>query len=231
MANQEPIRTGTLLRGFLSLGGFILFMAGAMFVPAGIGWTNGWIFLLVFVLQTAMACLYLWRKNPDIFVARSRVHAGTKGWDKVVVVFLVLSFLAMFPVAGLDSRYDWSSVPLWVIVLGYVLLSLGMIGSVWAYSVNKFAEPGVRIQTERGHKVIDTGPYARVRHPIYVGGFLLVIGIALALGSLWALIPVAVALPTLVVRTAFEDRLLQDELAGYKEYASRVRYRLVPWVW
>jgi protein-S-isoprenylcysteine O-methyltransferase Ste14 len=106
-----------------------------------------------------------------------------------------------------------------------------MIGSVWAYSVNKFAEPGVRIQTERGHQVIDTGPYAIVRHPIYVAGFLIVAGTPLALGSLWALIPVAVASPTLIVRTAFEDRLLQDELGGYKVYASRVRYKLVPWVW
>jgi protein-S-isoprenylcysteine O-methyltransferase Ste14 len=231
MADEGRSGTSALRRADLSLGCFLLFLAVAMFLPAGIGWTEGWVFLLVFLLQMAMASLYLWRKNPDIFVARSKIHAGTKGWDKVVLVFLLLSFLAIYPLAGLDSRYHWSSVPPWLIVLGYVLLSLGMIGSVWAYRVNKFAEPGVRIQTERGHKVIDTGPYAIVRHPIYVAGFLIVAGTPLALGSLWALIPVAVASPTLIVRTAFEDRLLQDELGGYKEYASRVRYKLVPWVW
>jgi protein-S-isoprenylcysteine O-methyltransferase Ste14 len=160
--------------------------------------------------------------NPDQ-VASGKIHAGTKGWDKGVLVFLLLSFLAIYPLAGLDSRYQWSSVPPWLIVLGYVLLSLGMIGSIWAYSVNKFAEPGGRIQTEPGHKVFDTRPYAIVRHHIYVAGFLIVAGTPVALGSLWALIPVAVTSPSLIVRTAFEDRLLQDELGGYKEYASRAK--------
>jgi protein-S-isoprenylcysteine O-methyltransferase Ste14 len=97
--------------------------------------------------------------------------------------------------------------------------------------VNKFAEPGVRIQTERGHKVVDTGPYAIVRHPMYLSAVILFSGIALALGSFWAVIPAAVVALVLVVRTALEDRTLQNELDGYKAYASRVRYRLIPGVW
>jgi protein-S-isoprenylcysteine O-methyltransferase Ste14 len=116
-------------------------------------------------------------------------------------------------------------------VVGYALLAIGMFISAWAGSVNKFAEPTVRIQTDRGHKVIDTGPYAIVRHPGYVAAFFLFSGIALALGSLWALIPAAVASLLLVVRTQLEDRTLQNELEGYKEYAKRVGYRLIPGIW
>jgi protein-S-isoprenylcysteine O-methyltransferase Ste14 len=231
MTDEGRPGAGTLRRAVLTLGGLVLFLGVVLFLPAGVGWTGGWVFLLVFLLQVAAASLYLWRTNPEIFVARSKIHAGTKGWDKVVLALLLPSFLAVFLLAALDRRYGWSSVPPWLVVLGYVLLTLGMVGSVWAYRVNKFAEPGVRIQAERGHRVIDTGPYAVVRHPIYSASLLLVVGIPLALGSLWALIPAAVALPVLVVRTVLEDRTLREELGGYKEYASRVRSRLVPGVW
>lgn len=232
-SNEErPIMTGVLQRSLISLVVFLLVLALALFVPAGIGWKEGWLFLAVFVLQIAIAALYLWRTNPEIFVARSRFHAGTKSWDKMLGVCLLLpSLMATFPVAALDHRFHWSSVPLWVIVVGYVLLTFGMLGSIWVEAVNKFAEPGVRIQTERGHKVIDTGPYAIVRHPMYATAIPLFVGIALALASYWALIPAAVASLVLVVRAALEDRTLQEELPGYREYASRVRYRLIPGVW
>jgi protein-S-isoprenylcysteine O-methyltransferase Ste14 len=107
----------------------------------------------------------------------------------------------------------------------------GFIGVTWATSVNKFFEPSVRIQTDRGHRVIDAGPYADIRHPGYAFGFLLSLGMPLALGSLWALIPAVMLCPLLVTRTVLEDRTLQNELPGYKEYAERVRYRLLPGVW
>ena len=175
-----------LRRSILSLIVFLLILALALFLPAGIGWWQGWLFLAVFLFEMTIAALYLWRKNPEIFVARSKIHAGTKFWDKVLAIFLLLpSLMAIFPVAALDYRFHWSSVPLWVIAVGYVLLSVGMFGSIWVEAVNKFAEPGVRIQTERGHKVIDTGPYAIVRHPMYATAFPLFAGIALALGSYW----------------------------------------------
>jgi protein-S-isoprenylcysteine O-methyltransferase Ste14 len=123
-------------------------------------------------------------------------------------------------------------VPWWGCVLGYALLITGMVGLTWAQAVNKFFEPTVRIQTDRGHKVIDTGPYAIVRHPGYVSAYLLFVGIPLALGSLWAaLIPAILMVPALVLKTLWEDQTLQEELPGYKGYAQRVRYRLVPGVW
>jgi protein-S-isoprenylcysteine O-methyltransferase Ste14 len=143
-------RTRVLRRAILSLGGYFSVLAVAMFLPAGIGWWEGWLFLAVFLLQMAIAALYLWRKNPDIFVARSKIHKGTKGWDMVLYYLLQVLHLAIFPVAAFDGRYLWSSAPWWVTVLGYVLLTVGMAGSFWVVSVNKFAERSVRIQAERG---------------------------------------------------------------------------------
>ncbi len=215
-------------RAILSFVVFLLLLAAVMFVPAGIGWQQGWLFLAVFTFQIVLMALYIWRTNPEIFVARSKMQKGTKGWDRVLFYLLQALILAIFPVAGLDH---WSAAPLWAIVLGYVLLTVGMAGTAWVMSVNKFAEMTVRIQTERGHQVVDTGPYAFVRHPFYVATFPLLCGMPLALGSYWALIPAAVTGIALVVRTALEDRTLQNELPGYKEYASRVRYRLIPGVW
>ena len=229
MADRE--RTRAFGRAILSLIGFFSLLAVVMFFPAGVGWWKGWLFLAVFLLQMAIAAVHIWRTNPDLFVARSRMQKGTKGWDRVLFYVLQILLLAEFPVAALDDRYGWSSAPAWIILIGYVLFTAGMAGCFWVLGVNKFAEMSVRIQTERGHKVIDTGPYAVVRHPMYVACFLLFPGIALALGSFWALIPAALVSAVIVVRTVLEDRTLQNELEGYKEYAARVRYRLIPGLW
>jgi len=226
-----PPRVGMLGRVALRGGVFFLIQAAILFLPAGFGWRNGQVFCLVFLGLMIFAAVHLWRRNPDIFVARSRIHKGTKSWDKGLLALLLASFFSVFAVAAFDARYGWSSVPVWLIVLGYVLLSLGHLMSIRAYVVNKFAEPSVRIQSERGQKVVDAGPYAIVRHPLYLGSLLFVGGIPLALGSFRALLPAGVWAVTTVVRTALEDRVLRSELEGYKDYASRVRYRLIPGLW
>jgi protein-S-isoprenylcysteine O-methyltransferase Ste14 len=233
MSDRQRVPAAVLLRGILSLAVFFIVLGVLMFLPAGdIRWSKGWLFLLVFLALTVPSIVYLWFANPEIFVARSKIHAGTKRWDKVLMPFLLSSLLAIFPVAALDAaRFHWSSVPTWLIVLGYTLLSVGFFISVWAESVNKFAEPSVRIQTDRGHKVIDTGPYAIVRHPLYLGALFLFAGIPLTLGSFWSFIPAVTATLTLIVRTVLEDRTLHKELQGYKEYAARVPHRLIPGVW
>jgi protein-S-isoprenylcysteine O-methyltransferase Ste14 len=221
------------LRSILSLVGFVLFLGLVLFLPAGdFAWANGWFFLAFFTTLTVPSIAYLWRVNPDIFAARSKIHEGTKGWDLVMLVFLVLSFALIFPLAALDAvRFRWSEVPLWLIVVGYVLTTVGYLGSIWVYATNKFAEPTVRIQQDRGQTVVSTGPYAIVRHPLYTWSLFLISGLPLALGSYWSLVPAATFAILLVVRTALEDRTLHEELAGYPEYAARVRYRLVPGVW
>jgi protein-S-isoprenylcysteine O-methyltransferase Ste14 len=119
----------------------------------------------------------------------------------------------------------------WFVGLGYVLLTAGIVITAWAQGVNRFFEPGVRIQTERGHHVIDSGPYAIIRHPGYFAAFLLMAGIALSLGSWWALIGSGVGAVILVIRTILEERTLGAELPGYTDYTRRVRFRLLPGIW
>jgi protein-S-isoprenylcysteine O-methyltransferase Ste14 len=220
-----------MVRGLVSFVINIGIMMALALVPAGISWRRGWAFFAVFAGELVLSMIYLWRANPAIFVARSKVHRGTKPWDMVMMALLFTAFFATFLVAGLDERFHGPQAPTWEIALGYALLTIGMIGCIWVEKVNKFAEPSVRVQTDRHHTVVTTGPYALVRHPMYVAAFVLMIGIPLALGSCWALVPAAISAIVLVVRTFLEDRMLHDELAGYKEYAARVRYRLIPGVW
>jgi Putative protein-S-isoprenylcysteine methyltransferase len=211
----------------------LIILAVLLFVPAGrITWTRGWLFLLVFTLLMFGAIVYFRRVNPQMFAIRSRVHPETKRWDKVVIGLLFLAMFAIPLVAGLDDgRFHWSSMSRLLMGLGYLLLITGWIGVAWAETVNPFFEPGVRIQTERGHHVIDTGPYAIVRHPGYVAASVMFAGFAISLGSWWALIPAGVGSLVLVLRTVWEDRTLHVELPGYATYATRVRSRLIPGVW
>ena len=230
-SDDEKASRGLFRRSMLALAVWVLILAVMMFVPAGIGWRRGWLFWFVFGVYAFVSAIYLWRVNPEIYVARSKVHAGTKSWDKVLMVPILASLLAIFLAAGLDARYGWSSVSTPFVALGYVAFTLGFVVTNWVYAVNKFAEPSVRIQSDRGHKVVDTGPYAIVRHPLYAASIVLVAGMALAMGSYWALVPGAVGTLVLIVRTVLEDRVLQNELDGYRDYAYRVRYRLVPGIW
>jgi protein-S-isoprenylcysteine O-methyltransferase Ste14 len=158
---------------------------------------------------------------------------NAKAWDKVLAPLMALSIgYPMVFVAGLDHRYNWSSeFPLWLIVIGFILISLGYAFAAWALAENRFFSSVVRIQTDRGHVVCDSGPYRFVRHPGYAGNILALFGIVLALGSVWTLIPAAVASIIAVTRTVLEDQTLQEELPGYRDYARRIRYRLIPWIY
>lgn len=165
--------------------------------------------------------------SPVGSIATRERNAGTECCERVCCRASWRLILAALD----DARFHWLPVPWWVGVLGYALLITGMAGSVRAQSVNKFFEPSVRIQTDRDHMVIDNGPYAIVRHPGYLFMCLLFVGMPLALGSLWALIPAVLACLLLIVRTVLEHKTLRNEFAGYEEYTQRVRYRLIPGVW
>jgi len=232
---DEPIQPAPMSRGRVvayTVGGPVL-MAALLFLPAGsITWNSGWIFELVFFVATMVCVVILRRVNPVIFRARARFQPGTEAWDLRLLSVMLPAVLAIIPVAALDAgRFGWSTLPTWAMAVGYAAF-LGSFGlGAWAQAVNEFFEPGVRIQSERHHRVIDAGPYALVRHPGYVSGLLFFAGTALSLGSLWALIPAALASIVLVVRTTLEDRLLQARLPGYQDYARRVRWRLIPGLW
>jgi protein-S-isoprenylcysteine O-methyltransferase Ste14 len=210
-----------------------LTLVALVFLPAGrIDWTPGWIFIAVLVAIFGLSALLLACLNPMIYRARSRFQPGTKKWDLMLLAVLFPAIIAEVPIATLDAgRMGWSAVPLWVVPVGYLLLIGGIAVTTWAQAVNPFFEPGVRIQKERAHRVITSGPYRFVRHPGYSGAIGMFVGIPLALASWWALLPAALAIALLVVRTGLEDRLLQAELPGYADYSRRTRYRLAPGLW
>ena len=207
-------------------------MGVVLFWPAGtLAWPAGWWFAAAFLVCTLIAVVIIWRVNPEIFAARSRIQPGTQWWDYFFIALIIGGFLLVLPVAALDFRFGWSAMPGWLMGLGVVLFVVGYAGSIWPVAVNRHFEPGVRIQADRGQTVIDTGPYAIVRHPGYSAAVIMIVGMALMLGSYWALLPAVVAIVGTAVRTVLEERTLNAGLAGYADYTQRVKYRWVPGVW
>jgi len=199
------------------------------------GWWQAWGYSLLLVAVGLGGHIWAERRHPGLMAERQNAEKfqDAKAWDKVLAPLMAVSISFPLPiVAGLDHRFVWSpAFPLWLIVLGFILTSLGYAFAVWAMAENRFFSSVVRIQTDRGHAVCDSGPYRLVRHPGYAGIIPPLLGIVLALGSVWALIPAVAALIIAVVRTALEDQTLQEELPGYRDYARHVRYRLIPGVY
>lgn len=202
---------------------------------ADFGWWQAWGYSLLFVAASLGGRIWAERRHPGLSAERQNMEKvrSAKAWDKVLAPLMALS-VSFSPVivAGLDHRYNWSPVfPVGLNVLGFLLISLGYAFATWALIENRFFSSVVRIQVDRGHVVCDSGPYRIVRHPGYAGNMLALPGIVLALSSMWTLIPAAVALIIAVIRTVLEDQTLQDELPGYRDYARRVRYRLIPGIY
>ena len=221
-----------MVRSLVALVFTLLLMGVALFVPAGTaGWVRAWIFCVAFTAAVLIAMAALWKVNPEIFSARSRVQPGTMKLDYVFIVIAFAGFLAIFPVSGLDYRYKLAQTPDWLSWVSYLPFFLGFGGATWAQAVNRFFEPGIRIQDDRGQTVVDTGPYAIVRHPGYLSGFVLAVSIPLCLGSWWGLLPASIFVLGLIPRTLFEEHVLTKGLPGYDAYKARVRYRWIPGVW
>lgn len=206
-----------------------------LFVPAGtLNWPEAWLYLIVLHSYVGVAALWLKKNDPDRLKRRTsfaRVKP-VKGWDKIIMLVFGILFIALFSIAGLDAvRYRWSQTPFALKALGFVGLILSLILIFLVIRENAYASKIVEIQKDRGHKVITTGPYSFVRHPMYVGYILLFHCLPLALGSLYAFIPGSLMAIILIVRTNLEEKTLQKELKGYKEYTKKVKYRLLPGVW
>jgi protein-S-isoprenylcysteine O-methyltransferase Ste14 len=199
------------------------------------GWWQAWLYSLLILAAGIGGRLFAEHRHPGLTAERQNIEniQNAKAWDKVLAPLMAVSIsYPMVIVAGLDHRYNWSpDFPLWFSVTGFIMIALGYTFATWAMIENRFFSSVVRIQTERGHKVCNTGPYRFVRHPGYAGNILPLFGIVLGLGSAWALIPAAVAIIITVIRTVLEDQTLHQELPGYRDYARRVRFRLVPWVY
>jgi protein-S-isoprenylcysteine O-methyltransferase Ste14 len=190
-------------------------------------WATAGIFMVWFTFQT----LAIYRKSPDILKERMKLGTGGRVRFPVGLAFVVVNMLQWI-IAGLDQRFHWSNiVPPVGVVAGIVIFAIGWGLFTWAALVNPFFSPEVRIQADRGQRAIHEGPYAIVRHPGYATNLLAVVASGLALNSLLSIIPAVIFAAVTVRVTAFEDRMLHDELAGYAEYAAKVRYRLIPGVW
>ncbi|MHC3994035.1 methyltransferase family protein [Thiomicrolovo sp. ZZH C-3] len=200
-----------------------------------IGWWQGWLFSVLIFAAGIGGRYFAEKRHPGLLAERASMEKAqsAKKWDKILAPLMALSL--SFPlviVAGLDHRYGWTPpMPVWLNMLGLVIIALGYAFAAWAIVENRFFSTTVRIQTERGHTVCDSGPYRVVRHPGYAGNLLALIGIIIALDSLWSLIPSIAALIIAVIRTALEDKTLREELPGYADYAKRVRYRLFPGIY
>lgn len=203
-----------------------------LFLPAGdVRYWQAWVYLAIFLGASAVTTLYLMRKDRELLARRMSAGpaAERQPAQKLIMWGTSIGFIALLVVPALDHRRGWSTVPLGGVVAGDALVAIGfcLIGRV--YRENTFASATIEIAESQ--KVISTGPYAIVRHPMYASGTLYLLGTPLALGSWWGLVPFAAIVPLLIWRLLDEERFLARNLPGYTEYQKRVRYRLVPYVW
>lgn len=210
----------------------ILFFGIALFLPAGtFTYWQAWVFIAVFTVCATASSIYLGARNPAALQRRMKAGplAETRPVQRIIISAIVLLVAATLVVSALDWRFGWSSVPVWAVVVGDVLVAVGLTVAQWVVVQNSYA--GASITVEADQPLVSTGLYGVVRHPMYSGTFVMMIGTPLALGSLWALLVVALAVPVLVARILDEEKALIDELAGYRDYTQQIRYRLVPGVW
>jgi protein-S-isoprenylcysteine O-methyltransferase Ste14 len=203
-----------------------------LFVPAGtLKYWQAWVFMAVFTVATIVPSLYLARTNPAAL--QRRMHGGplaeARTAQKIIIVGALLGLFAMTAFSAFDHRHGWSAVPMWVCLIGDVLVAAGLCLSMLVVVQNSYAAATVRV--EAGQKLASRGLYQLVRHPMYAANVTLMLGIPLALGSYWGLLFVIPGLVVLVFRILDEEKLLSNELGGYREYTQRVRYRLLPYVW
>lgn len=210
-----------------------LFALAAIFVPAGtLRWTEAWVFVILYTVAVTAAVAWMKKRSPGLFQERTRRKKDAKSWDKMFMALYSIFLLILLILPGLDAvRFRWSTVPSIAKVLAFLGYLPGFAIAFWAMRENVFLSDVVRIQEDRGHTVCTTGPYKYVRHPMYVGVILIMICYPFSLGSLYTLIPAAIIIGLFFFRTALEDKTLKKELPGYKEYAQKVRYRLLPGIW
>jgi len=232
---EEAAQTASLRQWIRLVVAYLLIPLILLLCGGDLGWWQAWLYSLLIMAAGIGGRMWAEQRHPGLTTERQNIETiqNAKAWDKVLAPLMAVSIgYPIVIVAGLDYRFNWSpEFPLWLIVVGFILISFGYAYATWALAENRFFSSVVRIQTERGHVVCDSGPYRFVRHPGYAGNLLALYGIVLALGSVWTLIPAAVASIITVIRTVLEDRTLQEELSGYRDYARRVRYRLIPGIY
>lgn len=231
MEQQQTFSARVILQVLVFI---VLFPLLPMLISGRWDWLEAWLFAIVYSGGFAISRLLAAKQHPDIITERARFmeHEDTKSWDKVLAPLLGLGGVLIFVVVGLDARFGWSptfSAP--VKIAAFAVILAGWLLGSYALIENRFFSGVVRIQRDRDHHVISSGPYRWMRHPGYAGSLLVYLATPFFLDSLWAFLPVALLTVVLVIRTRLEDRTLQDELEGYRDYTQRTRYRLLPGVW
>ena len=231
---SQTNRTFTLRSIILMIIVVFVFPFLPMIIACEWNWWEAWAYALIsslgFILSRALAT----RRHPDILAERARSIElqNAKPWDKILAPLLAFGSVAILIVAGFDKLLGWTSTfSLPVKIAALIVILLGFLFGSWALIENRFFSGVVRIQTDRGHHVVTTGPYRFVRHPGYSGALWTYLAMPFLLDSLWALLPTVLLVAVLVVRTSLEDRTLQAELPGYKEFTQKTRYRLFPGIW
>jgi protein-S-isoprenylcysteine O-methyltransferase Ste14 len=228
---MKNVLTKALLAGVAEMTLF----AVLLFASAGtVRWIGAWAFIVIMLALIVIVSLMLAEHDPDLLKERLALplQSGQKGWDKILMVALLVLFIAWMPLMGLDAiRYQWSHVPVWLQFAGATGLIVSFYFCYLVFGANSYLLPVVRIQEDRGQHVVSSGPYRFVRHPLYASSLILLPSIALLLGSGWGLVWSVLLAALIVIRTDLEDATLAKELAGYADYATKVRYRLIPGVW
>ena len=220
------------LRGILFFFGLpvVVFLAAGTF-----RWWQAWVYIGISYAASITSRALITNRHPDLLQERLHYSDKTdaKKWDKMLMPLVALICpTAYFLTAGFDKRFGWSNpIPLWLYLVALILTLVFYAFSTWALTENRFFSAVVRIQTDRGQTVVDSGPYRYVRHPGYLAGMLVGLTFPLMMGSWWAYVPVGIMCTLIVVRTALEDKTLINELPGYAEYTLKTKYRLLPGIW
>lgn len=234
---KQRKRPGLLAKALLSVVVRMAAFAVALLWPAGTWrWWEAWTVIGIWAAFAVAATVFLSRHDPALLAERlkpSPVQKEQTTWDKMLMLLFLLAGIGIYVVPGFDVvRFGWSEpLPLWIKILAVLVHAPGLLFIGWVMRENTYLSRVVKIDEERGHRVITTGPYALVRHPMYSAVIVLVFAVPLALGSRYGLIPAALTVALLTVRTWLEDRTLHAELPGYPEYARKTRYRLIPGIW
>jgi protein-S-isoprenylcysteine O-methyltransferase Ste14 len=224
--------TSLNIKALLAILVLAVVMGLLIFVPAGaINYWQAWLYLSIFFFASLLTTLYLMTNDPALLKRRMSggPTAEKRPVQQIIMLFTSLGFIALLVVPALDRRFGWSNVPTYVVIIGDLLVTVGFYLIFRVYRENTFSSATIEVAPDQ--EVVSTGPYAIVRHPMYAGALLYLLGTPLALGSYWGVLAFVFILPFLIWRLFDEEKTLVTELPGYAEYRQRVRHRLVPLIW